>query len=80
MIKRVKAVVTQPAEVQIMYGLAGERRLEERELEWLTGFRDSRPVRISNAASSQLRLDVYGEVLDALYQTRAHGGPADDAA
>ena len=75
-----RAVAGDPADVQIMYGLAGERRLEERELDWLPGHQDSRPVRIGNAASSQLQLDVYGEVLDALYQTRAHGGPADDAA
>ncbi len=75
-----RAVAGDPADVQIMYGLAGERRLEERELDWLPGYQDSRPVRTGNAASSQLQLDVYGEVLDALYQTRAHGGPADDAA
>jgi GH15 family glucan-1,4-alpha-glucosidase len=61
-----------------MYGLAGERRLEERELDWLPGYEGSKPVRIGNAASDQLQLDVYGEVLDALYQTRAHGGEPDD--
>ncbi len=75
-----RAVAGDPADVQIMYGLAGERRLEERELDWLPGYQGSRPVRTGNAASSQLQLDVYGELLDALYQTRAHGGPADDAA
>jgi GH15 family glucan-1,4-alpha-glucosidase len=75
-----RAVAGDPADVQIMYGLAGERRLDERELDWLPGFQDSRPVRIGNAASSQLQLDVYGEVLDALYQTRAHGRPAADPA
>jgi GH15 family glucan-1,4-alpha-glucosidase len=68
-----RAVAGDPAEVQIMYGLAGERRLEERQIPWLPGFAGSRPVRVGNAASSQLQLDVYGEVLDAAYQTLAHG-------
>jgi GH15 family glucan-1,4-alpha-glucosidase len=63
-----------------MYGLAGERRLDERELAWLPGYEGSRPVRIGNAASEQLQLDVYGEVLDALYQTVAHGGTTDENA
>ena len=67
-----------PGELQIMYGLAGERRLDERELEWLPGYEGSRPVRVGNAASAQLQLDVYGEVAEALYQTRAHGAPPDD--
>jgi GH15 family glucan-1,4-alpha-glucosidase len=61
-----------------MYGIAGERRLEERVLDWLPGFEGSSPVRVGNAASAQLQLDVYGEVVDALYQTRVHGAPADD--
>ena len=65
-----RAVAGDPAEVQIMYGIAGERRLDERELDWLPGFGGSRPVRVGNAASTQLQLDVYGEVLDAGYQTR----------
>jgi len=73
-----RAVAGDPADVQIMYGLAGERRLDERELDWLPGFEGSRPVRVGNAASEQLQLDVYGEVLDALYQARVHGAPADD--
>jgi GH15 family glucan-1,4-alpha-glucosidase len=73
-----RAVAGDPADVQIMYGLAGERRLEERELDWLPGFEGSRPVRVGNAASEQLQLDVYGEVLEALYQARAHGAPKDD--
>ena len=67
-----------PADLQIMYGLAGERRLDERELEWLPGYEGSTPVRVGNAASEQLQLDVYGEVIDALYQTRRQGAPADD--
>ncbi len=73
-----RAVAGDPADVQIMYGLGGERRLDERTLEWLPGYEDSSPVRVGNAASAQLQLDVYGEVLDALYQARAHGAPADD--
>src|SRR5262245_58082388 len=63
-----------------MYGLAGERRLDERALEWLPGYEQSRPVRIGNAASEQQQLDVYGEVFDAMYQTRAHGAPPDENA
>jgi GH15 family glucan-1,4-alpha-glucosidase len=73
-----RAIAGAPDDVQIMYGLAGERRLDERELDWLPGFAGSLPVRVGNAASEQLQLDVYGEVLDALYQTRKHGAPADD--
>ncbi len=68
-----RAIAGDPAEIQIMYGLAGERRLEERELDWLPGFRGSRPVRVGNAASHQIQLDVFGEVLEAAYQTIAHG-------
>ena len=73
-----RAVAGSPGDVQIMYGISGERRLEERELDWLEGYEGSRPVRVGNAASEQLQLDVYGEVIDALYQTRAHGGAPDD--
>ena len=56
-----------PSEMQIMYGLAGERRLTEFEIPWLPGYEGSRPVRIGNAAHEQLQLDVYGELMDALY-------------
>ncbi len=73
-----RAVAGDPAEVQIMYGIGGERRLEERVLDWLPGFEGSAPVRVGNAASEQLQLDVYGEVINALYQTRLKGAPADD--
>jgi GH15 family glucan-1,4-alpha-glucosidase len=73
-----RAVAGDPADVQIMYGIAGERRLDERELDWLPGFEGSRPVRVGNAASKQIQLDVYGEVVNALYQTRRNGAPADD--
>lgn len=68
-----RAVAGDPAAVQIMYGIAGERRLDERELEWLPGFAESRPVRIGNAASTQLQLDVYGEVLDAAWHSVVAG-------
>ena len=59
--------------IQIMYGLAGERRLPEWEVSWLPGYEGSRPVRVGNAAAAQMQLDVYGEVMDALHQCR-HGG------
>jgi GH15 family glucan-1,4-alpha-glucosidase len=68
-----RAVAGDPADLQIMYGVGGERRLTELELHWLAGYEGSRPVRIGNAASEQLQVDVYGEVMDALYQARAHG-------
>ena len=69
----VRAVAGSPQQVQIMYGIAGERRLTELEVPWLPGYEDSRPVRIGNAACSQLQLDVFGEVVDALYQARCKG-------
>ncbi len=68
-----RAVAGDPGEVQIMYGVAGERRIEERIIPWLPGFADSQPVRVGNAASHQRQLDIYGEVLDAAYQTLAQG-------
>jgi GH15 family glucan-1,4-alpha-glucosidase len=75
-----RAVAGDPADLQIMYGLGGERRLDERVLEWLPGFEESRPVRVGNAASRQLQLDVYGEVLDAAYQTLVSGVERDENA
>lgn len=69
-----RAIAGDPADIQIMYGIAGERRLEEREIEWLPGFANSRPVRVGNAASIQLQIDVYGEVMDAAYLTLVYGG------
>jgi GH15 family glucan-1,4-alpha-glucosidase len=62
-----RAAAGKPDELQIMYGLAGERNLEERELPWLEGFAGSRPVRTGNAAHRQLQLDVYGELMDVLF-------------
>jgi GH15 family glucan-1,4-alpha-glucosidase len=63
-----RAVAGDPAKMQIMYGVAGERRLDERELPWLAGYEGSRPVRTGNAAYKQFQLDVYGEIGDALGQ------------
>ena len=65
-----RAAAGAPAQVQMMYGLAGERRLTEFEVPWLPGYENSRPVRIGNAAHGQLQLDVFGEVMDALHQSR----------
>jgi GH15 family glucan-1,4-alpha-glucosidase len=75
-----RAVAGSPEQMHIMYGIAGERRLNEWEPDWLPGYEGSRPVRIGNAAHSQLQLDVYGEVMDALYQARRGGLPENKAA
>ena len=69
----VRAVAGSPDDLQIMYGVAGERRLDEYELPWLPGYENSAPVRVGNAAAGQVQLDVYGEVLDALYVARKAG-------
>ena len=75
-----RAIAGLPGELQIMYGIAGERRLTELELDWLPGYEGSRPVRIGNAACTQHQLDVYGEVIDALYHARRSGlEPSEDA-
>ena len=63
----------EPDRLQIMYGVAGERRLTELELPWLPGYEGSRPVRVGNAAVEQFQLDVYGEVIDALHQAALPG-------
>ena len=68
-----RAVGGDPAHAQIMYGVAGERRLPELELDWLPGYEGSSPVRVGNDASTQFQLDVYGEVLDAMLQARRAG-------
>jgi GH15 family glucan-1,4-alpha-glucosidase len=72
-----RAIAGDPAETQIMYGVAGERRLEEFVADWLPGY-DGNPVRIGNAAAEQFQLDVYGEVMDALHQARVAGLKQDD--
>ncbi len=71
-----RAVAGNPRETQIMYDINGGRRLTEFELDWLPGYEDSKPVRIGNAASDQLQLDVFGEVLAAAYLARKAGLPA----
>jgi len=68
-----RAVAGRPQDLQILYGISGERRLPEAEIPWLPGYEDSTPVRIGNAASNQYQLDVYGEVLDTFHLTRAAG-------
>jgi GH15 family glucan-1,4-alpha-glucosidase len=68
-----RATAGHPAGMQIMYGLAGERRLPEFVVKWLPGYENSFPVRVGNAASEQFQLDVYGEVIDAMSQARRHG-------
>ncbi|WP_031191357.1 MULTISPECIES: glycoside hydrolase family 15 protein [Streptomyces] len=71
-----RAVAGNPADLQIMYGLGGERRLPETELPWLGGYAGSKPVRIGNAAVEQRQLDVYGGVLDSFHTARIAGLPS----
>ncbi len=73
-----RALAGDPRQMQIMYGVAGERRMTEIELDWLPGYSDSQPVRAGNAASGQFQLDVYGEVMDALHHARSHGIPQEE--
>jgi carbohydrate kinase (thermoresistant glucokinase family) len=68
-----RAVAGSPHQLQIMYGLSGERQLIEWEVPWLPGYQGAAPVRVGNAASAQLQHDVYGELLDAIHQGRALG-------
>lgn len=75
-----RAVAGKPSELNIMYGLAGERRLPEMELKWLPGYEGSSPVRIGNAACEQFQLDVYGELMDAMHLARRGGLDPDDNA
>src|SRR4051794_41305019 len=70
-----RSVAGSPADMQIMYGIAGERRLLEWQAHWLPGYGGARPVRVGNAAHAQLQLDVYGELIDAVYPWRV--GEAD---
>jgi GH15 family glucan-1,4-alpha-glucosidase len=74
-----RAIAGSPEDIQVMYGVAGERRLVELELPWLAGYEGSRPVRIGNGAAGQLQLDVYGEIIDALHTARRSGLEASDA-
>ena len=73
-----RAVVGVPAQVQIMYSITGEHRLTEWEVDWLPGYEGAKPVRIGNGAHGQIQIDVYGEVMDALYQAQ-RGGLASSA-
>ncbi len=68
----IRAVAGSPDQVQIMYGLKGERQLAEWEADWLPGYENSRPVRVGNAAASQVQLDIYGELLDTFFHA-LHG-------
>jgi GH15 family glucan-1,4-alpha-glucosidase len=74
-----RSVAGTPDTLQIMYGLAGERRLREWEADWLPGYQGAKPVRIGNAAHNQVQLDVFGEVMDALHHARAGGMPGPTA-
>jgi len=65
-----RATASHPSQIQVLYGVSGERRLPEEELDWLPGYLGSSPVRIGNAASDQFQLDVFGELLDAAYRGR----------
>jgi GH15 family glucan-1,4-alpha-glucosidase len=75
-----RAVAGNTSELQIMYGAAGERRLDEWEVDWLPGYENSKPVRIGNAAAGQYQLDVYGEVMSALYESSRVGDVTSDPA
>jgi GH15 family glucan-1,4-alpha-glucosidase len=68
-----RSVAGTPSQLQILYGLSGERWVQEWQVPWLAGYQGASPVRIGNAASGQLQLDVYGELVDALYQEAALG-------
>jgi GH15 family glucan-1,4-alpha-glucosidase len=72
-----RAVAGVPADLQILYGITGTRRLDEYVLPWLPGYEGAGPVRIGNAASQQFQLDVYGEVMDTLHLARVAGLPAE---
>ncbi|HEY1615260.1 MAG TPA: glycoside hydrolase family 15 protein [Rhizomicrobium sp.] len=65
-----RAIAGSPEQIQTLYGVAGERRLDEWEIDWLPGYENSAPVRIGNAAAMQLQLDIYGELADVLTQAR----------
>ena len=73
-----RAVAGVPSQAQIMYSITGERRLTEWEVDWLPGYEGAKPVRIGNGAHGQIQIDVYGEVMDALYQAQ-RGGLASSA-
>ncbi len=74
-----RAVAGAPDDLQVIYGVAGERRLDEYEIPWLPGYEGAAPVRVGNAAVTQLQLDIYGEVIDTLYVARRAGLAPDEA-
>jgi GH15 family glucan-1,4-alpha-glucosidase len=76
----IRAIAGDPGQLQIMYGVAGERRLPEIELDWLDGFEGSQPVRVGNGAYDQLQIDIVGEVMDVLHNARAGGLEPDPVA
>jgi GH15 family glucan-1,4-alpha-glucosidase len=73
-----RAVAGAPSQLQILYGVAGERRIVEQELPWLPGYEDSAPVRVGNAAAAQFQLDVFGELMDSMHQARMVGIEPDE--
>ncbi|MDQ3890932.1 MAG: glycoside hydrolase family 15 protein [Actinomycetota bacterium] len=73
-----RATAGDAGQLQVVYGPAGERELAEREVPWLPGYRASRPVRVGNAASDQIQLDVFGELMDSMHQARARGLEPDE--
>ena len=73
-----RAIAGDPSQMQIMYGAGGERRLDEWEIDWLPGYERSKPVRIGNAAAGQFQLDVFGEVMSALYESQPEGESGDN--
>ena len=75
-----RAVAGSPDQLQIMYGIGGERRLSEWVADWLPGYENSTPVRIGNAAHTQLQLDVFGEIMDTYHQARRGGLTSNDSA
>jgi GH15 family glucan-1,4-alpha-glucosidase len=74
-----RTIAGSASQMQIMYGVHGERRLDEREIPWLSGYENSKPVRIGNAASNQFQLDVFGEVLLAMQQSHEMGLETDES-
>ncbi|HEX4157071.1 MAG TPA: glycoside hydrolase family 15 protein [Rhizomicrobium sp.] len=71
----IRAIAGSPEQIQTLYGVAGERRLDEWKIDWLPGYENSAPVRIGNAAALQLQLDIYGELADVVVQARKGGLP-----
>jgi GH15 family glucan-1,4-alpha-glucosidase len=73
-----RAIAGSPSQMQAIYGIGGERRLDEHEIPWLSGYENSKPVRIGNGASNQFQLDVYGEILATMFQADQAGIKMDE--